>query len=103
MTDEELEKLKEHHARQIKYLNSRIPVEGLQAMLSPSEIVDFREYERRVEIRKKQELKEAFEAARISECAVFESNSVRTSGASKFLGLKYKTFDDWYETRVEKL
>lgn len=54
-------------------------------------------------INMKEQLRWAFNAARISECAVFESNSVRTSGASKFLGLKYKSFDDWYKTRGEKL
>ena len=64
-TLQETEELKEDHAKQIEYLNSRIPLEGLQAMLSPREIVDFREYERRVEIRKKQQLKAHFEAGKI--------------------------------------
>ncbi len=93
MTDEELDELKKEHARQIEYLNSRIPLEGLQAMLSPSELVDFREYERRAEIRKKQQLKEAFEAGRKT------VETYQISGGYSFnhhRHQKYETFDDWY-------
>lgn len=87
MTDEELEKLKEEHAKQIEYLNSRIPVEGLEAILPFRELVSEREYQRRAAIIKKQELKEAFEAGVNSWVNDFEVYD----------------FDDWYKTRGEKL